>query len=326
MSVPVNESDTYSDIATRINGLNTGVKATVLRSGGVERLSFQSTGTGQAAGFTVASDAAFADSLSFTSLANPLDSLLGMQSNQSGLDAQVKINGIALEAATNTLTDVVPGLTLKLAQTTAALSPAQVTVEQDQETIQKNLQALADAYSALNKTLADSTRYVPAGRSGVLQGDSTTTGIQSVMRSIVGSASAGAGSFSRLSNAGLEIQPDGSMKLDSAKLTEAFKSPDSLQKLFVLDNANNATNGFGLKLRDFAKGLIAADGRVTNKSNALQGEISRNSDDQDRVNARASRVEKQLRAQYSALDTQVARMSSLSSYVTAQLAQWNRSS
>jgi flagellar hook-associated protein 2 len=58
----------------------------------------------------------------------------------------------------------------------------------------------------------------------------------------------------------------------------------------------------------------------------LQGAISRNSDEQDRVNARAAAVEKQLRAQYSALDAQMAKMSSLSSYVTAQLAQWNKTS
>jgi flagellar hook-associated protein 2 len=64
---------------------------------------------------------------------------------------------------------------------------------------------------------------------------------------------------------------------------------------------------------------------VTNKATALQGSIDRNAKDQDRVSVRASQVEVQLRKQYSALDAQMAQMSGLSSYVTAQLAQWNKS-
>jgi flagellar hook-associated protein 2 len=58
----------------------------------------------------------------------------------------------------------------------------------------------------------------------------------------------------------------------------------------------------------------------------LQGAITRNGYEQDKVNQRASSVEKQLRKQYSALDAQMAQMSGLSSYVTAQLAQWNKTS
>jgi flagellar hook-associated protein 2 len=100
----------------------------------------------------------------------------------------------------------------------------------------------------------------------------------------------------------------------------------NLQKLFTTDNSNTATNGFALKMRDFAKGLLAADGTVTNKTTALQGSITRNGVDQERVNFRASNVEKQLRKQYSALDAQMAQLSGLSSYVTAQLAQWNKTS
>jgi flagellar hook-associated protein 2 len=67
------------------------------------------------------------------------------------------------------------------------------------------------------------------------------------------------------------------------------------------------------------------NGYVTNKAAALQASITRNADEQDRVSTRAAAVEKRLRAQYSALDAKMATMSSLSSYVTAQLAQWNKS-
>jgi flagellar hook-associated protein 2 len=98
-----------------------------------------------------------------------------------------------------------------------------------------------------------------------------------------------------------------------------------LKNLFTADNSNTTTNGFGLKVRDFARGLVAFDGLVSNKSTALQASITRNSTDQERVTDRASRVESQLYKQYSALDAQMAKMNALSSYVTAQLSVWTNS-
>lgn len=324
VAVSINGEDTYSGIASKINAANAGVTATVLRSGTQERLVFRSSTTGEAAGFQIAA-AGFAglDSLSLTSLTNPPGSAAGMELGQTGLDAKAKLNGVAIQSASNTLTDVVPGVTLKLSQVTAA--PVDVTVAQDLEVIQKNVQAFADAYSALSKTLADATRYVSGGKSGILQGDATTVGLQSVLRSVLGSSSVGS-TFTRLSEVGLELQTDGSLKLNTGKLSTAMKDMSNLQKLFVTDNGNATTNGFGLKVRDFARGLVTFDGKVSNKSSALQGAISRNSKEQERINERAARVETQLRRQYTALDSQMAKMNALSSYVTAQLAQWNKPS
>ncbi|MBK7004779.1 MAG: flagellar filament capping protein FliD [Burkholderiales bacterium] len=327
VTVNVNESDTYTTIASAINAANAGVKATVLKVGTTERLLFQSSTSGSDAGFSIASNSGFAalDSLSFTSLANGSESALGMESSQVGLNAQLKINNVAVESATNTVSNMVPGVTLNLAQTTAVGSPVQITVAQDKVALQKNIQTFADAYSALSKTLADSTKYVQGGKSGALQGDSTTVGLQSLMRKIIGSSSTGS-TYARLSEVGLEQQTDGSLKLNTTKLATAMGDTSNLQKLFTTNNSDTATNGFGLKLRDLATGLLASDGTVGNKSTALQGAISRNGKEQDRVNERAAVVEKRLRAQYSALDAQMAQLTGLSSYVTAQLAQWNKTS
>lgn len=320
VNVAVNGADTLSAIASKINAANAGVTAVVLTSVGQERLVFQSKTTGKAAGFQVYSDSGFAalDTLNY-SAASPKAGQMSL--SQAPLDASADINGVTVTSATNTLTGVVPGLTLQLSKVTAA--PVNITVEQDKAAVQKKIQALADAYSAVAKTLADATKYVSGGTSGPLQGDSTTVSLQSLMRKVIGSSSTGS-TFSRLSEVGLEQQTDGSLKVNATKLTAAMGDMGNLQKLFTTNNSDNATNGFALKLRDFAKGLIAFDGRVTNKATALQGSITRNLDEQDRVNQHAAAVEKQLRQQYSALDAQMAKMSSLSSYVTAQLAQWNK--
>jgi flagellar hook-associated protein 2 len=324
VAVSINGDDSFSTIASKINAANAGVTATVVSTNGQERLVFRSSTTGEAAGFQISSTGfAGLNSLSFTSLTNGSGSTAGMELGQTGLDSSVKLNGVTIQSATNTLTNVVPGLTLQLNQLTT--STATIAVAQDASALQKNIQTFADAYNALNKTLADATRYVPGGTSGALQADSTTVGIQRVLANVLGSSSVGS-TFSRLSDAGLERQTDGSIKLNTAKLTTAMQNMPNLQNLFTTDNGNATTNGFGLKIRDFARGLISATGTITTKSTAIQGSITRNSQDQDRINERAARVEVQLRRQYSALDAQMAQMQGLSSYVTAQLAQWNKTS
>lgn len=243
---------------------------------------------------------------------------------QAALNAKVKINGVAVTSATNKMTDVVPGVTLQLNQVTSA--GVDVSIANDQDAVQKNIQSFVDAYNALNTTLADATKYTAATKTaGALQGDSTTLGLQNALRSMMGSTSSGS-TFSYLSDAGIERQTDGSLKINTTKLTSALEDVSNLKKLFATDNSNTSTNGFGLKVRDFSRGLVSFDGLVTNKSTALQGSISRNSKDQDLVTARATRVEAQLLKQYTALDTTMSKMNSLSSYVTAQLAQWSNSS
>jgi flagellar hook-associated protein 2 len=212
-------------------------------------------------------------------------------------------------------------VTLQLSQLTT--STANITVSQDSATLQKNIQAFADAFTALNKTLADDTKYVPGGKSGALQADGTTVGLQNALASVFDSSSSGS-TYSRLSEIGLERQTDGSLKVNTAKLNAAMQNMPNLQNLFTANNGNAQTNGFGLKVRDFAKGLLDATGTITTKTTAIQGAITRNQSDQDRVNQRADQVEAQLRKQYSDLDARMAEMQSLSSYVTAQLAQWNK--
>ncbi|MBT9507688.1 flagellar filament capping protein FliD [Rhodoferax sp.] len=319
VQVAIGAADTVATIASKINAAGAGVTATVLRDGTNERLVIRSNSSGVAAGFRLNVPAD--PGLTALGLTNPSDGVGFV--GQTALDAKVKVNGVSVQSATNKMTDVIPGVTLQLNQATVA--PVEITVANDLEATQKNIQTFVDAYNALNQTLADATKYDAATKkAGLLQSDSTTVGLQNALRSILGSSSVGS-TMTRLSDAGLERQTDGSLKVNSTKLTSALQDVDNLKKLFTTDNSNPLTNGFGLKVRDFARGLVAFDGLVTNKSTALQGSISRNSKDQDRVNDRASRIEVQLRKQYTALDAQMAQMSGLSSYVTAQLAQWNKS-
>lgn len=330
VDVVIDAADTSSQIAAKINASNAGVTATVLRDGANERLVLRSNSTGAASGFSVSTTGDVGlGQFAINDSGGPVDSTntnpaTGMALNQLAVDAKVKINGVGVTASVNKLTDIVPGINLQLLQVTT--SPVAVTVADDLAGIQKNVQSFIDAYNALNATIATATKYDAATKvGGPLQGDFTTLGVQSALRSVFGSTSSGS-SFSRLSDVGIERQSDGSLKLNSTKFTAALADLANLKKLFTTDNSNAATNGFGLKVRDFARSLVSFDGRISTKSNSLQEALSRNGKDQERVNARALAVEANLRRQYSALDTEMAKWTGLNSYVSSQIAQWNKTS
>lgn len=322
--------DTLTKIAAKINAASAGVTATVLRDASGERLLMRSNTTGEATGFRIQvtgdSDGINNDSAGLSRLAfDPANGSYGMAANtyQKGLNTQATINGIAVQSANNTLADAVPGLTLNFAALTT--SPVTVTLADDTATMKKNVQDFMASYNSLSKTLIEATKYDEASKSGgLMQGDSVITGLQNALRNLLGSSSTGS-SFSRLADVGLEMQRGGLLTLSSSKLDTALKDPTNLAALFTTDNTGTANDGFGLKIKAFADGLLATDGTVSAKSDSLQTALKRNSKDQDKLNARVALVEKRLRAQYSALDSKMAGLTALNSYISQQVTQWNKS-
>ena len=316
--VAIDSADTLSVIAGKINAAGAGVTATLLKDGSNERLVLRSADTGATAGFRINSPAD--PGLSPLGLTNPdHPSFVG----QTALNAELTVNGVSVTSASNKVSDVIPGVALQLSQVTVA--PVEVVIENDLDAVQKNIQSFVDAYNAVNQTLSDATKYTAATKTGgPLQGDAVTLGLQNALRAMLGSTSTGS-TFSYLSDVGIERQTDGSLKINETKLTGAKLNLANLKELFTANNGDVTTNGFGLKVRDFSRALVAFDGAITNKSTALQASIKRNSADQDRVTDRATRIEAQLYKQYTALDAQMATLNGLSSFVTAQLAVWNKS-
>ena len=131
--------------------------------------------------------------------------------------------------------------------------------------------------------------------------------------------------YSRLADVGISAQLGGALTIDSTRLTAAMLDVDNLQKLFTNFGGSDATNGFGLRVKDFANGLLAAAGTVSNKNDAIKKAIDRNAADQTKVNNRATLVEERLRKQYSALDTKMASLTALNSYIAQQVTTWNKS-
>ncbi len=334
VDVSIEATDTLATIASKINGTNSGVVATVFNDGTNQRLLLQSKNTGAAAGFRLQSADPALAGLVFDPENKPGTGMASVGIPvQYGQDAQARINGLAVTSATNTLTDNIPGVTIKLLATTTTnyglpgevKAPLTMSISEDVTPAVKNVSDFVTAYNSLNKTLTDLTKYVAATKTaGLFQGDSSVVGLQNVLRNMLGSISTG-GPYQRLSDVGLERQLDGSLTINTAKLSTAANNGTGLQQLFTSNNGNPLSNGFALKFGDLGRGVLASGGAVVNKAAALQNALDRNTREQTKVNDRAALVEARLRKQYGALDAQMGKLSALDAYVAQQVTLWNKS-
>lgn len=331
VTVTATATDTLQSLRDKINASGAGVTATLVTDATGVRLALRSTTSGAANGFKVTAgddDGNHTDNAGLSRLAyDPTAGAAGMLHKQAATNAKATVNGIAVESATNELSSVVDGLTLTLNRMTAPAAPVTVTVNPDRDNVKKAITAFADAYNALASYIADQTKYDPNSKvAGTLQGDSAVGSLMSQMRAVLNTPTGASSMFSRLSNVGLQLQRDGTLKVDTTLLTNASTNLAELKKAFAnSDSVTPANEGFARRYAALATKALGIGGVLTTRSEGLRKLITKNSDDQERLNDRVDRFEARLIAQYTAMDSNLARLNALSSYVTQQIAQMNKS-
>lgn len=324
VEVAVEAGDTLTQIAAKINSANGGVSATVLRDASGERLLMRSSDTGEEKAFRVQvtdDDGQPNDASGLSRLAYDPGTATGATRTQQALNAQATVNNVAITSASNTLSDALPGLTLQLSQVTTA--PVQIGVSNDTAAMKKNVEAFVAAYNSLNTMLTNATKYDAATKvAGSLQGDSTAIGLQNALRGMMRSVTASS-PFSRLADVGIQALEGGNLEIKADKFDAALKDLDGLKALFTT-TGDAGSQGFGLKIKSFADGLLSVEGLVTTRTESLQSAVKRNTKEQDKVVDRAARAEVRFLAQYNAMDAAVGRLNSLSAFVNQQVTMWNK--
>ncbi|MFN3829627.1 MAG: flagellar filament capping protein FliD [Tepidimonas ignava] len=322
VSVAINATDTLSTVAQKINAANAGVRAAVVRSGGEERLVVRSADTGAANGFDIR---AFDGSNNLiTDTGTGLGRLAFFDDNSGGpvgqtlvtgaQDAQATVEGIAVTSASNRFEGVLSGVTFTALRTTT--QPVTLTVADDTESMRKAVEEFRAAFNELSTTIKNLTRSDPTGAgNGPLRGDSAALGILTMLRRYAGDMVPG-NTPATLNEAGLRFNREGALDVDSARLDAALANPSALATLF-------GNGGLAERIRNFARDTLAAGGSATSRVNSLQETVKRKNQEIDRINERVQRTEAALRAQYTALDTKMAGYSSLSNYISQQLAAWS---
>ena len=317
VDITIEATDTLAQVRDKINAANAGVTVTVLNDGSGARLLMRSSATGTESAFRTSGMSAFAF--------DPSSGPGAMTQTQAAGNAAATIDGLAITSQSNTLANLVDGITLTLGQVTTA--PVELAVTQDNDALKKAVQTFADAYNALATLIAGQVKYDAGSKTaGPLQGDSSAVGIQRQLRAMMGASSGASSVFGRLSDIGLEMQANGSVKVNAGKLDAALANLPEMKKFFAnSDIAVPGNNGIARQFYTLTDAMLGVDGTLTTRTDSLQQGIERNEADQERLEQRVEQVEKRLRAQYTALDTTLGRLSGISSYVSQQMAILNSS-
>lgn len=329
-TIDLTASDTLQTLRDKINAMGAGVTASLVTDSSGVRLAMRSSSTGAENGFRVTTTDIDGDNTNASGLSrfayDPEGGTTSMALKLAAQDAKATVNGIEVQSASNELSSVISGVTLKLHKLTT--SDVDVGVATDRAGIKSAIEAFATAYNDLSKTITEQTKYDAASKvGGPLQGDSAVNSLQRQLRAVLNSPSTASSAFARLSDVGLQMQRDGTLKTDSTKLDSAVNNLAELKKAFANTDTGNVSNqGFARRYADLATQVLGVDGSITTRTEGLRQRITRNSTDQEKLADRVDRFQQRLVAQYTAMDANLSKLNSLSNYLTQQLASLTSSS
>ncbi|MCP3904959.1 MAG: flagellar filament capping protein FliD [Planctomycetes bacterium] len=315
-------SDSLDDVVSKINDAGIPINATVINTGtGATpfRLNMSSAISGAAGDLII--DTGGVD-LGLTALATGGDARVFF----GGDDAA---NALLITSSTNTLTGVIPGVTLDLNETSD--TAVSVTITRDTETIVSSVKQLVTTFNDAIGRLDDYDFYnSETEERGVLLSDPTVAQVRSALyRVATGKALNVTGSLQYLSQAGIRFNREGQMTFDEGRFRDAYASdPDSVEALFATyDAASGGTEtvvqgvtiennelqynalGFGNLFDRLLDDLTnSIDGTLTNANNSFDTRIDLI---EDRITFLDDRLEDRrtvLTRQFAAMEDALARL------------------
>ena len=220
-------NNSLSGVRDAINDANFGVTAAIVNNGSGYQLLISSDSTGAENSLQIsvsdtgdgnASDGNGLSRLAFNSTAGTNN----VYQTVAGINAAYTINGLSLSSASNTVTDVVDGLTLNLKTTTT--SPANISVTDNTSGVKAAITTFVEGYNKYVDTLDKLTGYdFATKKGGQLQGDFSALSTANRLRSALGAAADGfSGTYTRLAEIGVSVDSLGKLAVDDTKLSSAL--------------------------------------------------------------------------------------------------------
>jgi len=331
------EGSTYEEVLSNlrdaINDLKAGVRASLIETKpGHVTLVLTAEGYGEEAGmklgtvpddrYTAFEDSGDEDSGDAVLAALGLVSGGNLHTIQEGKNAKAKVNRLDIEAAGNTLVNVLPGLTVDL------LKPGNVTitVETDADKIADKIQKFVDAYNDVVSTIRNNT-----AKGAILQGDFTLNSLSSNLYDLFNGAVGGGGNFRFLFEIGLEIDKGvtsgsgmtGTISFNRDKFKEAFAAnPDAVKHLFTHDDPGSfARDGVAVRFyNEIINWTRTGSGYLTSKIAGYDSTIKQITEQMERMDLRLQNRQKQLEAQFAAMENALAQLRNQQIWMAAQIA------
>lgn len=188
---------------------------------------------------------------------------------QMGEDARLTINGLSVQRSTNTIDDIVQGLSLDVLKAEPG-EKVTITVEDDKAFAEDNVRNFVDAFNAFleavdpifgvsEETNEDGEKITVEGS---LSKDSMAKSILSRIRSTIASSIPGLtdSNFTALTNVGIRTELDGTLSISEDEFKEAFADRfEDVQKLFAPQTYSSSSD---ITVNSYGKNTIAGEYNV----------------------------------------------------------------
>ncbi len=309
VTISVVADTTLADLASLINDseANPGVTAKVINDGdpfAPYRLFLQSNSFGEDGRITFGTQLA--------------DMHLDEQQGADGasLNAQFSVDGIQYQRMSNSVADVMNGVTINL----ESIGSITVSVGNNSTDVKDMIKALVGAYSdAVQEVRTNSSYNSDTGEFGSLFG-TTLRDLPNTLTDLMTSTTKGdqTGRITSLFDLGLEFNRDGSITLDEETLDAVLADyPDEVAAFFIGDSDRDV-EGFADIINERMRTLTSGKGQIAGEKQAVQSRID---DIESQVEAETERLDKKyelLTKQFIELDSYMGQMTSLSDYLGSQ--------
>jgi flagellar hook-associated protein 2 len=316
-------NNTLAGIRDAINASGAGVNASILNNGSTYQLILvsETTGLSNSMAISVSNDSAGTDTDS-SGLSQLVYNASANQLVQSvaGSDAAFTLNGISVSSSTNTVAEVIDGVTLNLLGTTS--SAITLDVKTDTTAVVANVQSLVDKYNAYQALYSSATGYDALnGIAGSLQGDATMRAVMSQVRDALGANVSGAtGAYMSIGDLGLSFDQAGVMSFTQTTFETAFAADASaVIQVFASTTQNSTTvSGVADTLETALETYLQTGGILDTRTDTLNSRLSEISDDRVDLASRMQALEDRLFAQMNAMDSLLAEIEVTGDFLTQQ--------
>ncbi|MBC2665941.1 flagellar filament capping protein FliD [Novosphingobium flavum] len=310
---------TLSDVASAINAAKAGVTAYVANTTDGPRLVMKGA-EGAANGFILEASENSADP-GLSQLAWNPSTGASNQLLQTSQDAAWKLDGLPMSSATNTITEAIPGVNLKLTATNAG-SPATLSFADNTASISSTMTDLVDALNEMVSQVKTATDPM----TGDLARDGGALALKRALSALSGTVimpNAAAGEPRTLSDLGVSIQRDGTFALDGAMLAKALAdNPTAVAAMFT----NGLYGVYGTV--DGLNRQMAASGNAYSLANSitrLTAQKTQVTTDLSDLSTKQEALRVQLVSRFAATQTNISASTSTLTFLKNQIDAWNSS-
>jgi flagellar hook-associated protein 2 len=299
---------TPAGMVSAINGAKLGVTAQLINTG--SGFNVVVTGeTGAAQNFSLISDDGTGTAVTGVAFDTPL---------QTATDASFKINGLSVSRSSNTISDVIDGVTLDLyANTTGA---ARLDLNRDIAGIKDNIKGLVTAYNDFEETLkilGDRSSEVE-DFGGVLAGESLLQSVRTQVRNLVtGTSSTPGTTIQAARDVGLSIDRFGKLTLDETKLDTALQNNFGEVSTMFSAGTNNqsiyspAPAGLAGSAINSIEKMLLSTGLIDTQSKSATTQIAKYKDEMTVLEERMEKLMTRYMNQFSVMESIVGNSNSM---------------